>query len=266
MPETHKLIDIHCHIIPDIDDGARDWNESLAMARLAVEDGIGTIIATPHQLGAHSKNTSKMIRTRVDQARQIFSQQHLPLEILPGGDIRIEPDLVGKICNGEALPLTGESRYVLLELPHEIFLPIDQILMSLKRLGLTGILSHPERNQGILGNPDIVDQLVSSGCLMQLTAGSLLGRFGQAVQGLSENLITEGLVHFLATDSHGSKSRRPLLRRAFDRVTELTSIEIATTLCRSNPAAIVADKLVQPGRLAYKRSIFNNLFKRKKVS
>jgi len=243
-----RLVDIHCHMLPGIDDGPRDWEESLVMARMAVADGMATVIVTPHQLGNHRDNEGRTIRDRTAHFQQFLDQHGVPLCVLPGADVRIEPDLIQKVRAGEVVTLADRGRYVLLELPHEIYLPLEGLLNNMHRAGLVGILSHPERNAGILREPRLVGPLVEAGCLMQVTSGSLLGHFGPESQKLSEWLLAEGLIHFVATDAHGSTARRPLLRRAFDRVAELAGHQVACDLCCSNPENIVADQPVAAGR------------------
>lgn len=128
----------------------------------------------------------------------------------------------------------------MLELPHELYFPLEPVLASLRQIGMVGILSHPERNQGILRDPKVVRPLVEKGCLMQVTAGSLVGTFGPDIRAFTESLLADGLVHFISTDAHGTKSRRPLLQRAFHRAAELTSLDIAEDLCCHAPAAVAA--------------------------
>lgn len=233
------FVDIHCHLLPGLDDGARDWDESLAMARLAAADGTAVVIATPHQLGNYAHTRSETIRARTAQMQQILDEYGVPLRILPGADVRIEPELPSRVCRGEIVTLADHRRYLLLELPHEIYVPLDRLLAELASAGLIGILSHPERNQAILAQPGIVERLVDAGCLMQVTAGSLLGAFGPAVQALAERLVMRRLVHFVATDGHGVKMRRPLMQRAFQRLVDIAGRETATELCCANPACVV---------------------------
>ena len=230
--------DIHCHLLPGIDDGSTDWSETLAMARMAVDDGISTIIATPHQCGNYADNDGGTIREFVSQVQAFLDQNKVPLEVLPGADVRIETNLVQDLQSGQLVSLADRRRHVLLELPHELYFPLEPVLDSLAKIGMVGILSHPERNQGILSQPKVIRPLVEAGCLMQVTAGSLMGTFGPDIRAFSESLLTEGLVHFLATDAHGTKSRRPLLRRAFDRAAKLTNAEYAEDLCCHHPAAV----------------------------
>lgn len=246
VPKNELFVDIHCHLLPGVDDGAADWDESLAMARLAVADGIGTVVATPHQLGNSRQNDGRMIRARTAHLQEFLEQNGVPLRVLPGAEIRVEPDLIEAIRAGELLTLSDRGRYVLLELPHEIYLPLEGLLADLRRAGLTGILAHVERNQGILAQPAVAESLVAAGCLLQVTAASLIGAFGRNVQALAEQLIYRRLAHFIATDAHGAASRRPQMRRAYDRVMKLAGYEAAETLCRHHPAALIRDEIIRP--------------------
>jgi protein-tyrosine phosphatase len=173
--------------------------------------------------------------------------------VLPGADVRIESGMFDQLLSGDVLTLGDHRRHVLLELPHELYLPLEPIVQELECHGMVGILSHPERNEGILRRPEVVASLVDGGCLMQITAGSICGTFGRDCQQLSEWLLAEGLVHFVATDGHGPRSRRPLIRRTFDRVAELTSEALAIELCSENPTAVAAGGAVRPGRRAATR-------------
>jgi protein-tyrosine phosphatase len=243
-----SFVDIHCHLLPGIDDGAKDWDESLAMARLAVEDGTSTIVATPHQLGNFGHNRGDGVRRLVAELQLRLDAASIPLAVLPGADVRIEPDMVERLVRGDVLTLGDHRRHVLLELPHELYLPLEPLLEQLSRRKIVGILSHPERNQGILRQPDVLAPLVESGCLLQITAGSLCGTMGPECQQFSEWLLAEGLVHFVATDAHGPRSRRPLMRRAFERVVELAGELTAADLCGNNPGRVAAGQSVPAGR------------------
>jgi protein-tyrosine phosphatase len=242
------FVDIHCHLLPGIDDGATDWDESLAMARLAVDDGTTAIIATPHQLGSFRHNHAGHVRSLVAELQDRLSALDLPLIVLPGGDVRIEEDIVNRVATGEVLTLGDRGKHILMEQPHELLLPLEPVLARLARYEIVGILSHPERNEGVLRRPDVLIPLVDAGCLMQITAGSLCGSFGPDCQQLAEWMLVEGLAHFVATDAHGVRSRRPLMRRAYERIVELTDAETADDLCRHNPKLVADGKLVQPGR------------------
>jgi len=254
VPEWHQLVqprassagnsfvDIHCHLLPGIDDGPTSMEDSLAMARMAVADGIQTIVATPHQLGAYAANTADRIRHLCDRVTQQLAAEQIPLTVLPGADVRIEPDLVARLRRGEVLGLTGAGPYVLLELPHELYMPLEHLLDELSAAGYRGVLSHPERNQGILSDCRMLPALIERGCVMQITAGSLCGSFGSEIQRFSEMLINRGWVHVISTDAHGTGKRRPVMSAAFERVVALAGVETARALCCRNPAEIVAGR------------------------
>lgn len=263
-----QFTDIHCHLVPGIDDGAKSLDESLAMARLAVEEGVDTIICTPHQCGNASHVTGDMIRTQVAELQSQLTAVGIPLRVLPGADVRIEPGLVGMLHSGSVVSLADLRRHVLLELPHEVYLPLEPLLGELRSAGMTGILSHPERNAGILARPEIMGRLVDRGCLMQVTAGSLMGTFGPASQQAAEQFVLQGLVHFIATDAHGSKARRPLMKRAYEKCVQLVGEPAANQMHCLHPAAVAAGKDVPGGRLQTCRptgrsSLLSNWFRKK---
>ncbi len=244
------FVDIHCHLLPGLDDGADDLADSLAMARLAAIDGISTIVATPHQLGAFARNHGDEIRRRTAHLQSELDRAGIALRVLAGADVRVEPGLVQAIEAGEVLSLGDHGRHVLLELPHELYFSLEGMLADLQRAGIMGILTHPERNAGLLRRPELLGPLVDAGCLMQVTAGSFTGSFGPACQQLAEWMLSEGVIHFVATDAHGSRSRRPLMQRAFERVCQLSDEATALDLCCHHPALAASGKDVACGRRA----------------
>ena len=247
------FVDIHCHILPGIDDGAKHWDDALAMARLAAEDGTATIVATPHQLGSWSDNRGDEIRPLVAELNARLAAEDILLTVLVGGEIRIEPGLVEQLVTGELVTLGDHRRHVLLELPHELYFPIDGLMTELAARRITVVLAHPERNEGILRKPELAAELVDAGCLMQLTAGSLCGTMGPHVQALAEQMIAKGQAHIVATDGHSPKTRRPLLGRAYERICELADVQTAEELCCRNPARIAAGRSVTAGRRTIQR-------------
>lgn len=254
------FVDIHCHLIAGIDDGATSAQVSLAMARMAAADGIRTIICTPHQAGSFATNRGDTIRAAVKRTQQMLAQRGVPLKLLPGGDVRIEPDMVPRLRQGDLLTLGDHGRHVLLELPHELYFPLEPVLKHLARNGMVGILSHPERNQGILRQPEVLAPLVEAGCLMQVTAGSICGSFGDEICDFSEWMLEEGFVHFVATDAHGVDSRRPVLSEAFEKVCELANEDIAERLCCRHPADVAAGRDVSAGLVRARRSMLAGWF------
>jgi protein-tyrosine phosphatase len=266
MDEFEPFVDIHCHLVPGIDDGARNWDDTLAMARMAAADGIGTIVVTPHQLGSYRQNSGDEIRRRTAELQKFLDERQVALRVLPGADVRIEADITSLLRSGEVLTLADRRKHVLLELPHEMYIPLEPLLAELEATGLVGILSHPERNLGLAADPRPMQRLVDAGCLMQVTAGSLLGAFGAEIQRLTESFLAAGLVHFVSTDAHGVKSRRPVLRRAFERVVELTNWETASDLCCRYPSLVAEGGEVAAGRRKAARGGFRSLWRWNKAA
>jgi protein-tyrosine phosphatase len=248
------FVDIHCHLLPGIDDGPDDLRTSLRMAQMACADGTRLIIATPHQLGGYERNSGDQIRTLVRQTQAAIHRAGIDVTVLPGADIRIETGMIEGLRDGTVLTLGDRGRHVLLELPHDLYFSIEGVMQQLAAAGMQGILSHPERNAGLLARPALVGDLVDRGCLMQVTAGSLMGSFGPATQGMAETMLADGLVHFLATDAHGIKSRRPLLQRAFLRASELVGEQAALEICCQNPARVGRGEKVNAGRRVVQRA------------
>jgi len=255
--------DIHCHVVPGIDDGAADMAEALAMVRMAVADGTNTLIATPHQLGSNAQVTPEAIRSGVAALQAELDAAGIAASILPGADVRIEPELPALVRQGKVVTLADRGRHLLLELPHESYFPLDPLLAALDRRGVVGILSHPERNRGIIREPAVMRDVVAAGGLLQITAGSLFGGFGNSAKRLAESAVRDRLVHFVASDAHDT-SRRPFgLAEAFERVAALTDDDYASLVCSINPGRVVRgdpiERISFPGRSGQSRSVFGML-------
>lgn len=251
------FVDIHSHFLPGIDDGAKSWDDSLAMANQAVAEGIRLAVMTPHQLGNYAATQGDSIRKLTSEFQRLLVQHAIPLQVLPGADVRIDSDMIERLKSGDCLTIGDTGRYVLLELPHELYQPLEPVLDSLAKIGMIGVLSHPERNQGILRNPNVLAGLIERGCLMQLTADSVAGTFGSAPQTLSDMMLRNGWVHAIATDAHSPRSRRPRMKAAYSRVVELCGKAYADAICCAIPNAIAwgercprLPKVERPGMFA----------------
>ena len=181
-PATELMIDIHCHMLPGIDDGARDLNTALVMARLAVEDGITTTICTPHIYPGLFENTVEGIQQAVVDFRQALQVAKIPLEVTYGADIQITPELVQGLRTG-SLPTLHHSRYFLFEPPHHIAPPgMLDLLHNVILSGYVPVVTHPERLSYVEEYYDQFLEAASMGAWLQLTGGSLLGRFGPGLK------------------------------------------------------------------------------------
>lgn len=238
-----NLIDLHCHMLPGLDDGAVDQETAIAMARLAVEDGIVTTACTPHIMPGVYNNVGSEIVDAVDQFSAVLADAGVPLTLVPGADVHIDPGLATGLKNGRVLTL-GESRYFLLEPPHHVAPPrLLQFCFDVMTAGYVPILTHPERFAWVESEYGLIERLAHSGVLVQLTGGSLLGHFGRRAQYWSERMLDEELVDLIASDGHDCNRRPPVLSAARDAVATRCGIATATRLVASNPLSILENVL-----------------------
>ncbi|WP_066055678.1 tyrosine-protein phosphatase [Robertmurraya korlensis] len=212
------MIDIHCHILPSLDDGAKDISESVAMAREAVKEGIDTIIATPHHKNGQYENKKLTILEEVKLLNKRLQEEKIPLNILPGQETRIFGEFLEEEELVHILPL-NQTQYVFVELPSgHVPRYTERLLFDVQLKGFIPIIVHPERNTEIITNPDIMYNLVKKGALTQVTASSVAGYFGKKIQKFSAQLIEANLTHFLASDAHNVNNRTFKMMDALDMV------------------------------------------------
>ncbi len=209
------LIDIHCHILPGIDDGPASIHDALKMARLAAKDGVHTIVATPHCFDGVYNCQGQDVVTRCEEFNAVLAHENIDLKVLPGAEVRLTPELCRAVEQGRALTLADSQSWLLLELP-EMFIPdaVDMTIRSLRDAGVTTIIAHPERNSMIMGKPEVLDRLIRIGAEMQLTADSLLGGFGKDSKKLALQLLKMSVHCYLGSDGHCAKKRKPVLAKA----------------------------------------------------
>ncbi|HBK73028.1 MAG TPA: tyrosine protein phosphatase [Planctomycetaceae bacterium] len=241
------FFDIHCHVVPNIDDGSASLTESIAMAKTAMLDGTTSMIATPHQLGTNRHVSVEAILDGVSKLQSALCKNEIPVSIRPGADVRIDPELPKILKHGKVLTLADRGKHVLLELPHDTYYPIDQLLKALRKQGLVGILSHPERNRGIIKNPDVMWDVIEAGGLLQITAASLTGSFGLSCQEIAELAVDEGLIHFIASDAHNTEHRPFGMREAYDTICDMGGEKLADLVCCENPSRVFEGDDVKGG-------------------
>ncbi|MFS0774801.1 CpsB/CapC family capsule biosynthesis tyrosine phosphatase [Neobacillus sp. 3P2-tot-E-2] len=208
------MIDIHCHILPGVDDGAQSLSDSLHMARIAVEQGIHKIVATPHHLTSSYENPKQSIITRVQELNEALRKERIELEVLPGQEVRIHGEMVDGYASGDILPV-NHTPYVLVEFPsNHVPRYTEKLFYDLQVNGLIPVIVHPERNREIIERPELLYQLVKKGALTQITAGSVCGDFGKKIKNFSLQIIESNLTHFIATDAHNSTNRTFKMREA----------------------------------------------------
>jgi protein-tyrosine phosphatase len=228
------MVDLHCHILPGLDDGPSSMEESLAMAEMAIADGITRVVATPH--------SNERYLFEFAHVRQLRDELHAKiggrLEIATGCDFHLNPENLNALRKDASQYCVNQRDYLLLEF-NEVSIPpsVDQTLHEIQLFGVRPIITHPERNSILRAHPERLRNWVRRGCFGQITAGSLTGVFGRVAQKNSLDWIREGLIHFVASDAHNT-GRRPLrLQPAYDEIVDGFGQEKARALFLENPLA-----------------------------
>lgn len=231
------MIDIHHHCIPGVDDGPRDLPEAVDLCRMALDDGVTTIVATPHVLRGPWQNTSRIeLRQRLDELRDALGDSP---ELLLGSEYYFDFEMNERLQSGEGIIPLAESRYILIEFAAHAVPPlVDQPLYRALLEGWQPIVAHPERNIVFQKKPELLRLLVARGVRMQVTAGSVLGDFGPEARRASLQWLKEGLVHFVASDAHNREKRPPRMREARAVISRIAGERVADALTRTNPAAV----------------------------
>jgi protein-tyrosine phosphatase len=236
------MIDIHCHLLPGIDDGAQDLREAIAMCQLAAADGCSALVATPHLRHELFWNDDRLRIEKVFRdLRQTVAGQ---IELRLGGEIAVHSESYAELATlpgGQLLTLAG-SRYVLLELDRRGLGPDPRELVhELVVVGLFPILAHPERLAWLANDLGLLQELKQEGAYLQVTAMSLTGQFGRPVQDATVKMLDLDLVDFIASDAHRSTRRPPGLKQAFQTVEKLWGAQRATRLLVTHPQAVLSD-------------------------
>ncbi|MCL4298222.1 MAG: hypothetical protein KJ077_20970 [Anaerolineae bacterium] len=238
------MIDIHTHILPGVDDGARDLAESLAMARQAVADGLTHLFATPHHRDYTPLSRLDVTR-RVAQLQVELDKAGIPLTLLPGHEVRLYDDMFDDWANKLAGPL-GNSRYVLAEpLFHHYDKQTDAMLFELFDRGYLPIMAHPERIRPIQDNLALIESFLARGGLTQITATSLTGNGDWRGKQTAETMLRNGMVHIIASDAHHTYHRTPTLAAARDAAAVIVGQEQAEAMVGARPLAIVKNEAVE---------------------
>lgn len=237
------MIDLHCHLLPGIDDGAPDLSTSLAMARIAIADGITVTACTPHIHPGLYENTGPAICQAVAQLQAQLAEADVPLQLTHGADTHLTPDLITGLRQGR-VPSLNDSRYFLLEPPHHVEPPrLAETVFELLAADYVPVITHPERLSWIENRYATFIELARQGAWLQVTAGSLTGRFGAAARYWGERLLDEGWVRLLATDAHEATRRRPLLAEGRQAAERWVGVEEATHLVVTRPQGILDNAL-----------------------
>ena len=259
--EQEYYVDIHCHCLPAIDDGPITLSESLSLCRILADDCITDVIATPHQLGRFSDcNEAALIRDQVAALNEELESNGISLNVVPGGDVRVDERICQLIKADKVLTLADGGKYVLLELPHEVFVDIEPLLVGLSSLGIQAIISHPERHPVIARRPQVLLKWFEQSAHLQVTSASLLGDFGTMAQKAAWHFLNLGWVSFVATDSHDLDARKPRMKAAFGHICDRLGEAMARLVCIENPLRVLEGKDVLSARsISTRKSIYERV-------
>lgn len=243
------LVDIHCHCLPDMDDGACSWGASLRLCGALVTDGIRTVVASPHQLGQYDgRNHPDEVRRSVDGLNELLKQCQMDLRVLIGAEVRLDERVVDLVAQGEVNTLSDAGKYLLLELT-DVPVACEGLIEQLVDAGIRPIIAHPERHAW-LAESDSVQSLIEAGAALQVTAGALLGHFGVQARQAAMRWISRGLVSIVASDAHDAFCRHPMLTRAFGVLARRLGRQTAQMVCVTNPRRVVQGlQLLWPAEL-----------------
>ena len=239
------MIDLHCHILHGLDDGAKNLDEAAEMARMAEKDGITTIVATPHLFrGDFTPDDLSIIEKKLEELRYVLKKNSIGVEIIKGAEVHISHNLIDEIRkNRDYLVLNGSS-YIILEFPAgHVFSGVKELLFELLSEGMRPIIAHPERNYVFMRSPDLLYELVRTGALTQANSGSFNGLYGRRVEEAAYRFLELNLTHFIASDAHNPRPNGMWLSQVANIVEErMGNKEVAIALVNDNPHAILEDK------------------------
>lgn len=235
-----KIIDIHNHSLPGIDDGAQDIEMSIKMLNIAANSGTSDIVLTPHHLnGAFSNFTDSTIQKTAELQEHVDSL-NIPVTLHYGAEVHLVPETVEQLVEKKALTYCGLGKAALIELPkNSIPAGTESILSELIYNGITPIIAHPERNSSLRRDYSQLEEWVEFGCKSQITGQSCTGSFGQTLQELSFELISKNLAHFIASDAHRPEGRSPNLQKTLEIINRTFNKEISKTLLHDNPLRLI---------------------------
>ncbi|MDM1717145.1 tyrosine-protein phosphatase [Thiopseudomonas alkaliphila] len=239
------MIDLHSHLLPGIDDGAPDLATALQLAKVALADGITHMVCTPHIHPGRYDNTPHSIEQALAELRAGLAEQQLALQVSAAAEVRFGMELMLAVKQRQ-IPFLGlwqQRPVLLLEFPHgELPFGAERLTQWLLQQGIQPMIAHPERNKGLLRDPSKIKPLVQQGCLFQVTAGAVAGRFGQPAQDLAERFLAEGLVTILASDAHNLEHRPPVLSEGLAAASVLLGEAEAYKLVQDNPWQLAQSK------------------------
>ncbi|MDR0298605.1 MAG: tyrosine protein phosphatase [Streptococcaceae bacterium] len=250
------LVDLHCHLLPSLDDGPEDWKLTLQMLKKFAAEGVTHINASPH-FDSDFQTSHQDIFQKVEQINQLCEDQALPIKVFPSQEVHIFGELVAAYQAGEILSIANRGNYLLLEFEsNQVPLYADELIYQLALEGITPVIAHPERNFDFMKHPEKLIRFVQRGALTQLTASCITGDFGRKFHENAEKLFKMNLVHLIASDAHNVTSRASKMREAFEVVESQYGRNLAEQLNENAWKVLNGEKVIVDEPRVFKKKWF----------
>lgn len=233
------LVDIHVHLLAGVDDGPRTREDALAMCRICHEEGVQMVAATGHQGGRWQEVTPEQIRAASRVLSQDLWEARIPLTVFPTAEVMAHPEVALAWQQGELLSMGDRGKYLLLEMPHGVFVDLGPTVTQLQEAGIGTILAHAERVPEWLEQTELVENLVELGCLVQISSGSLTKSLSRGEERILRSWFVRGLAHLLGSDGHSPRRRQPRLAEAYRQIERWAGVAVADRVCSTNGMAIL---------------------------
>lgn len=243
------MIDLHCHLLPGIDDGSANLDVSLRLATEAVENGVTHALLTPHHMNGVFMNHRADVVRMTSKFQEQLDQHNIELTVFPGQEVRINGDLLTALDQNDILFADENGQYLMLEFPDDdVPAYTNDMIYQLQQRGIIPVIVHPERNTKIMRHPELIYDLLQKGCLSQITASSYVGTFGEKVELFSRQLIEAGQGYVFASDAHDLPGRKYEMHEAFDKLKMEFGNELAEEF-EENAKSIINGDVVTPHQL-----------------
>lgn len=259
------MIDIHCHILPNVDDGSESLEESIEMAKIAESEGITKIVNTSHCHFDFKYKKGNELKLELEKFNQVLKEENINIEVLLGNELYYTSDLIERFDELDFFSMNN-SKYILMEFsPINFPKNIEDVIYEIKIRGYIPIIAHAERYKQVQEDVNIVLDCIKEGALIQVNASSILGKNGEKAEDTSKKLLDNNMVHFVATDAHSSNRRRPLIKDSYNYILKNYGKEVAEKLFIENPTAVIENRdisILNPTKYEEKRSFLKRLFRK----
>lgn len=233
------LIDMHVHLLAGLDDGPRTDEAALEMCRMSYAEGVRMAAATAHQNEQYPDVTPDLVRTATTKLVRGLHQNGIKLTACPNAEVMAHPDMVASWRNGQLLSVADRGQYMLVEMPHGLFVDLRDIVRQLRELGVRPILAHPERQGELLHDSGLIEQLIHLGCLVQVSSASITAPREHRDEQAIRKWLKRGIVHLLGSDGHTVHRRPPRMAEAYERIIRWAGNAVADRVCSINGMAIL---------------------------